>query len=118
MDERLKEIARAADGKQAADIIVLDVSEISSIADYFVFCSGINVRQTKTIAEAIEERLAAGRTRPLHIEGETAGSWVLMDYGDIIVHIFMPEAREFYDLEGLWGDAAAVPVEELLGEAV
>lgn len=105
-------IVGAAEEKKAEDIIVLDVREICSFADYFILCSGQNTRHTQAIAESVRERLARLELRPLHVEGEKAGSWILMDYADLIVHIFMPETRAFYDLERLWGDAEAVDIEQ------
>ena len=112
----LKEIESAAGDKKAERITILRVSEISTIADYFVFCNGQNTRQTVTIAEAIEERLKELGIRPLHVEGKSGGHWILLDYGYLIVHIFLPETREFYDLERLWGDAPSLRINELLEE--
>jgi ribosome-associated protein len=117
-EEKLKAIAAAADDKKAVDIIALGVGEVSSIADYFLICEGQNQRQTQTIAEAIEERLEAMKIRPRHIEGRSAGSWILMDYGDIIAHIFISQSREFYDLERLWGDCQKLTLGDLVEEAV
>ena len=109
------EIARAADDKKAENIVILDVDKLSSLASWFVFCSGGNPRQNKTIADDIHDRLPKIKRKPLHVEGSSGDSgWILMDYGDIIVHIFLPETREFYDLEGLWGDAKRVNVEQII----
>ena len=104
----LEAIANAADDKKAVDLVALQVGGLTSLADYFVFCSGQSVRQTKTIADSIEQSLKQLGVKPHHVEGKATGHWILMDYGDIIVHIFMPETRDFFDLEGLWGDAQAV----------
>ncbi|MHB8174831.1 MAG: ribosome silencing factor [Nitrospirota bacterium] len=103
-------IAGAALGKKAEDLLVLDVREITTLADYFVICSGSNSRQVKAIAEEIDFRLSRERVYYLRIEGLPECRWALMDYGDIIVHIFEPEAREFYDLDGLWGDAPRLEI--------
>lgn len=109
------EIANAASDKKAENIIILDVDKLSSLASWFVFCSGTNSRQNKSIADDIYDRLTKMKRKPLHIEGASGNSgWILMDYGDIIIHIFLQETREFYDLEGLWGDAKRVNVEKLI----
>ena len=104
-------IARAVLEKKATDLLVLDVREISTLADYFVICSGNNTRQVKAIAEEVDYRLSLEREYYLRVEGFPECRWVLMDYGDIIVHIFEPETREFYDLDGLWGDAPRLQVD-------
>lgn len=115
-DVMLREIARAADAKKAEDIVILKLSGISSITDYFLICSGQSIRQCQTITDAIEENLSGAGVKPLSVEGKAAARWILMDYGDVIVHIFQQETRDFFDLERLWGDADQVSVEELLGE--
>ena len=97
--------ARCLDGKKASDIIVLEVTALSSIADYFVIATAESKRQIKTCAEHIDETLTKKGIRALHREGMTNLEWVLMDYGDIIVHIFDTESRVHYGLERLWGDA-------------
>ena len=103
-------MAKAALDKQADDLLVLDVRELTSIADYFIICSGNTSRQVKAIVDEIDYQLSKGRTYPHHVEGVPECRWVLMDYGDIVVHVFDTETREYYDLEGLWGDAHKVPV--------
>ncbi len=103
-------IAKAAQDKKAEGLLVLDVRELTPIADYFVICSGNTSRQVKAIADEIDFQLSKERTSPHHIEGMPECRWVLMDYGDIVVHVFDTETREYYDLEGLWGDAVRVPV--------
>jgi ribosome-associated protein len=102
------EIVAAAGEKQAHNILTLDIREISTIADYFIICSGGTTRQAKAIYDEIEFKLSKDRLWPLHVEGISESKWVLMDYGDIIVHVFDDETREYYDLEGLWGDAPKV----------
>jgi ribosome-associated protein len=97
--------ARAADAKQGRDIVVLEVGEVLAIADYFVITSAGNARQVRTIAEEIERQVDdAGGPKPRRIEGLQEPRWVLMDYGDFVVHVFLQETREFYELERLWGD--------------
>lgn len=98
--------AEAADDKQAADIVVLDLTELSDVCDYFVIASGSNTRQVDAIVDEVEEKVAlACGEHPFSIEGRDERSWILMDYGSVIVHVFAPEAREYYRLEKLWGDA-------------
>jgi ribosome-associated protein len=106
---RVKEAVEAALDKKAIGLEVLDVGELTSLADYFVICSGGTERQTGAIADSIEERLRAKLdTRPHMIEGVSPGRWILMDYGDFIIHIFTEETRRFYALDRLWGDAPDV----------
>jgi ribosome-associated protein len=99
---------RAAEDKQARDIRVLDLREITSFADYFVICSGANPRQIQAISDEIELRLKKLGERPNSIEGYENAEWILMDYGDYLVHIFSQKARVYYDLERLWRDAKTV----------
>ena len=97
--------ARAASDKQAEDIVVLDVSEIIVITDYFVLCTASSSRQVKTVIEAVEERVRTLGARPLRREGESDAGWWLLDYVDVVVHVFGTEERDYYDLERLWRDA-------------
>ena len=98
----------AAAGKNAVDIRVLDMTGVFPAADYFVLCSGRNIPQISAITRAVQDELEqAGRTR-LRRQGVPESGWVLLDCGDVVVHIFNPEARQFYDLERLWGDAKIV----------
>ena len=103
--------ARAALDKKAEDLIVLDVSGISSFADYFVIMSGRSTRHVQGLAEAVESKLRTKRMSNANTEGLKEGLWVLLDYDDVIVHIFYKETRGFYDLEGLWHDALRVAIE-------
>ena len=97
--------AVAATDKQATDPVVLQVGEVLAIVDWFVVTSGRNERQVRTIADGVEARLkAAGAGGPLRSEGFDDARWVLLDYGDVVVHVFLEEVREFYALERLWGD--------------
>jgi ribosome-associated protein len=97
----------AAD-KKASDVILLDVRDVTTIAEYFVICSGNNVRQIRAIADAIDEQLEKQGATLLHREGEAETGWVLLDFGDVIVHIFAPKEREYYRLERLWSEAKTV----------
>ena len=97
--------ADAADRFLAHDIVVLDISRFSSFADYFIICSGKSSRQVQGIADNIEDTLRDSGFKPLGVEGKRDGHWVLMDYGDVVIHIFYEPVRSFYDLESLWADA-------------
>jgi ribosome-associated protein len=103
--------ARAALAKKAESMLVLDLQGISGIADYFVICCGNSTTQIRTIADAVEGTLKAEGFRVFHREGLPESGWLLLDYGDVIVHIFLPETRDFYALERLWGDAPELPIE-------
>ena len=100
--------ARAAAEKQGAEIAVLDVRELIVITDFFVIVSGATARQVKTIVESVESALRELGVKPLRREGETEGRWVLLDYVDVVVHVFGAEERAYYDLERLWKDAATL----------
>ncbi|HYU24726.1 MAG TPA: ribosome silencing factor [Thermoanaerobaculia bacterium] len=114
---RVQTAVNAALDKKAQDLDVLEVTELTSIADYFVLCSAMNERQTHAIADAIVEKMRAEeKLKPLLVEGTMPGRWILIDFGDIIIHIFTEETRRFYGLERLWGDAPNVTA-EFTGEA-
>ena len=101
-------VVEAASDKKAEDILVLNVSEVTTIADLFVLCSGRSERQVQSIADAIVEKAKAAGRQPFGVEGYNAGRWVLIDLGDVVVHAFVPEERQLYRLERLWGDAPVV----------
>jgi ribosome-associated protein len=103
---------RAALDKKALDVVVLDLRHTPAFTDFFLLCSGQNVRQAHAIADAIEEALRAVKRRPAHIEGYKRGDWILMDFFTFIVHVFTPQTREFYSLERLWGDAVRIEVSD------
>lgn len=88
--------------------MILEVKKLSSFTDYFVICSGNSDRQVQAIAGHIEEKLKEGNVRPLSVEGKREGRWVLLDYGDVVIHVFYQPVREFYDLERLWSDAPRI----------
>lgn len=94
--------------KQAEDIVLLDLRQVSILADYFVICSATTERQTRTILDTLTEQIKEEGVRPLHVEGEMGGGWLLIDYGDVIVHVFAPAQRAYYQLEDLWQHAAVV----------
>ncbi|MCS6884491.1 MAG: ribosome silencing factor [Acidobacteriota bacterium] len=109
-DARLETVVACAGDKKAVDIVILDLREVAQFTDYFVICNGRSNRQVQAICEQIEEKLSQRGVRPLHIEGFEAARWILMDYGDFIVHIFDEEARKFYELERLWRDAPRIEI--------
>jgi ribosome-associated protein len=104
--------ARAADDKKANDILVLDMHGVTPITDYFIICSGTNDKQVARIQEAVEDRLRELGDKASRREGERYRRWILLDYIDLVVHIFLQEEREFYELERLWKDAPLVAWKE------
>lgn len=105
--------AGAIDDKKGTDIAILDVSDLLQIVDAFVIATGSNRRQVQTLAESVDEQLREMGRRPIRQEGKTEGEWVLLDYGDVVVHLFQPEARDYYSLERLWGDAPKIAWESI-----
>ena len=112
-DPALDTYVKAALKKKTVNLVILDVHNLSSIADILIICSGRSNRQVKAIAEHIRMNLKEQGIRPLNIEGQKEGQWVLMDYAHVIIHIFYEPVRTFYDLEGLWADAKRVRTESL-----
>ena len=110
LDARVVSALHAASDKKALDLVVLDLRPVATFTDYFVIASGTNVRQVQAIADEITERLKREGTRAERIEGYRTAEWVLVDYGDFIVHIFEEKARRFYDLERLWREGVRVPL--------
>lgn len=108
--------ATVADYFKAQEIVILDVSGLSSFADYFLICSGKSSRQVQGIVERVEMSLRREGIRPLGVEGRKEGHWVLMDYGDVIIHVFYEPVRHFYDLESLWSEAERIDWEDRKGE--
>ena len=106
--EAARLIAGAADEKKAFDILVLDLRGLTYLADYFVICSAGNTAQVGAIADQIMQVLAMQGVRTTHVEGQAGATWVLMDYGDVVVHIFDEQTRIYYSLEKLWHDAPRV----------
>jgi len=107
--ELARRIVEVIADKKGEDVLLLDIRDISILADYFVVGSVTSERQAKAIIEGVkQETKQAFDVRPLHVEGESATGWVLMDYGDVVVHLFAPEVRAYYDLEGLWREGRIV----------
>jgi len=94
--------------KQAEDVVVLNISQVAPFADYFIIASGQTLRQIQALLDSLDEELGREGIHPLRREGKAPSGWVLLDFGDVIVHIFAPEERRYYDLEGLWGRAASI----------
>src|SRR5215470_6292657 len=114
-ETQLSEAIEAALDKKAQDAVVLELGEICSFTDFFLICTGTSTRHNQSIAEHIEETLKKDGVRPLHIEGQVEGEWILLDYVDFVVHIFSARAREFYDLERLWRAGKRRDAHELIG---
>jgi len=104
--------AEAALKKKALDVTILDLSGLTVIADYFVICSGESTTQVKAVAAFIEEELAKKRKTPLGVEGASYSHWILLDYGDVVIHVFEKETRAYYNLEKLWMDAKIIEIDE------
>ena len=110
--EQARRIAGLAQEKLAEDVVILDMRPACSYTDFFVICTGRNSRQTKAIWDEVHERLKhESRILPQRVEGASEGSWIVGDYLDTVLHVFTPEAREYYRLEDLWGDVPSVSVE-------
>lgn len=108
--DRLKIVVKALDDKRAENIDVLGISELTSLGDYFVICSCNSNVQVRAAAGEVEEKMKEAGFAPLHIEGYRGGSWILLDFDDIIVHVMDKETREFYSLERLWDDAERINI--------
>ncbi len=106
--EIAREVAQACHDQKGGDIVVLDLQKISSFAEYFIIASGTSDRQVRALGEHIEERLKKQGIRPIGVEGYEQGHWVLIDFGSVVAHLFLEEAREHYDLENFWKQAKRV----------
>lgn len=105
LPQEVKLSVKASQDKKAEDIIVLDLRDVSSFTDFFVIVTGNSTRQNTAIYESIEQELKKGRLMPIGVEGRNLAEWILIDYGSFIVHVFSKQARGYYSLEKLWGDA-------------
>lgn len=108
--------AKALSSKKGVDIKALHTADLTSLAEYFVICTGTSSTQIKALADAVEKVLSDAGEQPHHIEGHRGGTWVLLDYSCVVVHIFTEETRQFYDLERLWRDAAETDLSAVLTE--
>ena len=109
-------LAKALDSKKGLDIKVLETGHLTTLADYFVLCSATSTTQIKALADACEKEMKEAGEPPHHVEGHRGGTWILLDFSAVVVHIFNEEAREFYDLERLWSDATPVDLTGVLTE--
>jgi ribosome-associated protein len=116
MTDALKIALNAADAKKASDLVALDISGIATFANFFLICTGDSSRQMQAIADEVEQRLKANGIRPSHVEGYQNAEWILMDYIDLVIHIFSKSARAYYDLERLWRDGKRLDASNLLEE--
>ena len=110
LDERILTALHAASEKKAGEIAILDLRDIANFTDYFLICSGANERQVQAISDEVVEKLKKSGTPAARVEGYRTAEWILMDYGDFIVHVFADKARKFYDLERLWRDGKRIEV--------
>ncbi len=112
--EQAKEIVKVMDKMKAKDIRLINIHELSSLGDYFVIASASNTTQVKAIADEIEDQMTQMDIEPNRVEGRQSAQWILLDYYDVMVHVFLEEARNFYNLERLWSDAPQVDISDLL----
>lgn len=114
--ELLSKAAKVLNGRKAEDISAIDIGGVSILADYFLLASGGSSTQVKSLAEELEFKLSQEGIEPLRVEGSQSGTWIIVDYGQIVVHVFHRETREFYNLERLWADGRKMELSEILGE--
>lgn len=114
-DKIALKVVEILNNKKARDIELLDIKDISLLADYFVICSGGSTTQVKALADEVEEKMLELGYQPVHKEGYASASWILLDYGEVVVHIFYYESRAFYNLERLWSDARRVNIDYIIG---
>lgn len=108
LEEKTNLCTEAAIGRKAVDLVVLDLREYSSVTDFFLICSGISTRQVQSIADAMDDELGKRGINPIGREGYSEARWILMDYNDLVIHVFHHETRKIYDLEKLWGVAPVI----------
>jgi ribosome-associated protein len=112
LSEEAKAAIAAAQSKKALDLVLLDLRDIASFADYFLICSGTSTPQNQAISNEIEKKLREAGRKVAHIEGYSRAEWILLDYSDLVVHIFSPASRQFYSLERLWRDVPRIEIPE------
>lgn len=113
MNKKLETVITALDGKKAMDIKALEISALTAVADYFVIAAGTSGTHVKALADEVEYKMGLAGFKPRQIEGKATG-WILLDYSDIIVHVFTNEQREYYNLEKLWADASQIDISDIL----
>ncbi len=116
IESKLKTIINALESKKAHDIKVIKITDITSIADYFVIATGTSATQVRALADEVDYQMGNNGINAARIEGTGKDSWFLIDYNDIVVHIFSREARDFYDLDRLWADGEEISIDTILGE--
>lgn len=114
-EKYLKTVVEALSEKKGDDTVVLDLRGLTQIADYFIICTGSSVPHIRALSDGVESKLKESKIKPLHIEGQRNNSWIILDYGDILVHIFNPETREYYELERFWLDARRITFDNAQG---
>lgn len=115
-DEMLRTIIKTLDNKKAESIKAIKIIDLTILADYFVIANGTSTTHTKTLAEEVEYQLSQNGVEPNRTEGYNGSSWVILDYGDIVVHVFYKETRDYYQLERLWADGEKIDIERFLTE--
>ncbi|MCD8096391.1 MAG: ribosome silencing factor [Ruminococcus sp.] len=113
-EQKIKVIAKALDSKRAEDIQIIGIKDLTIVADYFFIANGTSTTHTKALVDEVEFKLKENSVTPLRIEGYSGATWIVLDYGDIVVHVFYKETRDFYNLEKLWSDGEAVDVQKYL----
>jgi ribosome-associated protein len=116
IDEKLQTIVKALDSKRGEDIRVIGIGDLTIVADYFVIANGMSTTQTKALAEEVEFKLSQQGIEPLRKEGYQGQTWIVLDYGDIVVHVFYEETRHYYNLERLWSDGKEVDISQYFTE--
>ena len=113
-DEILAEAVKILDSKKAENIRVIEIGDLTIIADYFIIANGISTTHTKALADELEYQLKEKGVEPRQVQGNNGGGWIVLDYSDIVVNIFFKETRDFYDLERLWGDGKEIGISQFL----
>ncbi len=113
-EELIKAAVKILDGKKAEDIRVIEIRDLTIIADYFIIADGTSVTQTRALADELEFRLKEMGREPRQVQGNNGSNWIVMDYSDVVIHIFYKETRDFYNLERLWSDGKDVDIEKYL----
>ena len=114
LDEKLKLIIKTLDAKKAEDIQAIKISDLTIIADYFIIANGMSSTQTRALADEVEFKMKQQGVEPLRVEGERGANWIIIDYGDVVVHVFYKETREHYNLERLWADGEHIDITQFL----